>query len=454
MLSLAGQHVQGDRYETLKEERPDEVSTHRGRRLEANAAGPPFSPDAKRPWPCRRWLPRLLTCFAILMAWDSGPTLTDRFASSRLVIHEMFPSLPRVGGTYQGFAKAIRRYGARLLLRVIAHLRAEMMRMDSCWRVMGILAFAVDGSRVECPRTAANEAMLGCAGRKKTGPQLALTTVYHVGTGCPWDYRVSPGTTSERADLRTMLAALPAESCLLADAGFCGYDLLQDILRRGQHVLFRVGSNVRLLTGLGHAEVYDDQTVHLWPDACQRAKRKPQVLRLIVLHDGRHPVYLVTDLSREQLSDEQAGVLYRLRWGVEVFYRHFKHTMEHRKMRSAAPGQAGDELVWAVAGLWMLTLLGVQAVVGAGKNPLSLSLALALRRVRQALRAGPTRRCRSLRQLLATALKDGYVRRHSKMARDWPHKKNDPPAGPPKIMAATPKQVLRAKELLSKVAAA
>ena len=38
--------------------------------------------------------------------------------------------------------------------------------------------FGVDGSRVECPRTKANEAAFGSAGRRKTGPQQFLTTLF------------------------------------------------------------------------------------------------------------------------------------------------------------------------------------------------------------------------------------------------------------------------------------
>jgi hypothetical protein len=44
------------------------------------------------------------------------------------------------------------------------------------------------------------------------------------------------------------------------------------------------------------------------------------VLRLIVVHNGRHPVYLVTSvLNAGELSAAQAAQIYSRRWGIEVY---------------------------------------------------------------------------------------------------------------------------------------
>jgi hypothetical protein len=388
------------------------------------------------------------------MAWDGGVALAEQFAGARATVTEMFPSLRRVGRTYQGFVKALARSGAALLDRVALHLRGHVCQLHACWQVLGLTAFAVDGSRIECPRTAANQRELKRAGRKKTGPQVSLTTLYHMGSGCVWDYRIGPGPENERAHLRAMLGTLPPEALLVADAGFIGYELLRDILAGGRHVLFRVGSNRTLLKHLGYARCERDETVYLWPHAAQQKAERPLVLRLIVLQGGRHPVYVVTDrLCEAELSLEQASVLYRLRWGVEVFYRSLKQTLRQRKMRSGAPRQAKLELAWALTGLWVLSLLGVQAILARGKTPHSLSIALARRGVRQAM-AGRLRPGTDLRRQLGRAVRDGYVRRAAKSARNWPHKKNDRPPGPPKIQTATPEQVQHAQQLRDKTMAA
>jgi len=174
------------------------------------------------------------------------------------------------------------------------------------------------------------------------------------------------------------------------------------------------------------------------------------VLRLLVLPAGTKKVYLLTDvLDRRRLSLGSAATLYRMRWGVEVFYRSCKQTLARRKMLSHAPGQAQRELEWAVLGIWLLGLLSVAALAGRGGDPLSWSVALARRWVRQALRRalGGGRSPLSLEGQLAAATQDGYARPGSKEARDWPHKKRQKPPGEPRVAPATAEQRERAREV-------
>jgi hypothetical protein len=306
-------------------------------------------------------------------------------------------------------------------------------------------AFAADGSRVEMPRTAANEQAFGCAAKKKTGPQLLLTTLYHMGTGLPWDWHISRGIDSERAGLRLMLAGLPGNALIVEDAGFTGYELLKNIIAAGRHFLVRVGSNITLLEDLNLGSKIDGNVVWLWPSGKQRTE-PPLKLRLIVLeaaNSSKTPVYLLTDVfDRERLSDETAGVLYRMRWGVEVFYRSFKRTLDQHKLRSRSPHNAIDELHWAMTAYLLLGLMSVDGMIAAGTDPLELSVASALRMVRMAMENHSRWRYKGdLRKLLTMATKDKYRRTHSKTARDWPHKKTDSPCGIPKIRTATTKEI-------------
>lgn len=152
--------------------------------------------------------------------------------------------------------------------------------------------------------------------------------------------------------------------------------------------------------------------------------------------------------DQERLSDQTAAAFYRMRWGVEVFFRSFKQTLQQRKMRSAAPEPALLELHWALVALLLLGLMSVETLVTDGHNPLQLSVALALRVVRLSMRTPRTwRRRGDLRVLLAKAVKDGYRRRGPKKARDWPHKKRESPPGVPKIRKATRNERSRAQRI-------
>lgn len=397
-----------------------------------------------------KWSLSHLHFTALLMIWESDEALQDRFQAARDCVIELFPHRRRPGQTYQGFIKAQKRLSRPMVQYLQDHLRDHHRRVaGDFWERFGWVPFACDGSRVEVPRTTRNKE-LGCAGRKKTGPQLFVTTLYHMGTGLPWEWCIGKGTEAERDHLRTMLAKLPPGSLIVADAGFTGYGLMRAMLAAGLSFLIRAGSNVSLLSGLDAEVGSDGQTVWLWP---QNQRRTPPLkLRLVRLPGGsrgqREMCLLTNVFDRERLSDETAATLYRMRWGVELFYRSYKQTLKQRKLRSEAPEQARWELHWGMTALLLLGLMTVQAIVARGRDPLSMSVAQALKVVRQAMRRPWSRRgSRSLDRLWAEAVKDNYRRRSSKKAHDWPHKKNEPPPGTPKIRPATPKETRLANRI-------
>lgn len=393
-----------------------------------------------------RWTHRLLAYAAVLMAWDPAPTLGDRFASALTCLADLFPSRRRPGRTYRGFTDALVHVAPHVIPAVQAHLRTAIDQLG-CPRREGWHAFAVDGSRIDCPRTEANEAALGTASRDGTAPQMYLTTLWQMGTGLPYAWQIGPARSSERDHLRRMLPHLPQEALLVADAGFTGYELMQTLQQSERFFLIRVGANVRLLRGLGTYAREGRDTVYLWPK--KRRPAPPLTLRLIRI--GK--VYLVTNvLSSTRLSKDTAGRLYRARWGVEVFYRSFKETLQRRKMRSDAPRTAVVELQWSLIGLLVLGLLQARALIARGRDPLDGSVAGGLRQLRAAIRrAGrPRGGLRVLLTRLAAAVKDSCRRRRrrgAKRARDYPHKKYPPPIAPPKIRRATRPEVRLAQRL-------
>ena len=409
---------------------------------------PLFSVDPKQRK--KRWTRQHVILQAILMAYDPSASLKDRFTYARQALMEMFPHRARPGKTYQGFVKALRQIPSALREQLQLHLCCQHQQVaGNSWKLFGWIPFAADGSRMETPRTQANQEALGCAGKKKTGPQLLLTALYHMGSGLPWRWRIGSGTDSERHHLRSMLTTLPKESLLVADAGFTGYELFKTILAHKLSFLIRVGANVTLLTDLGFEFERQGNLVWLWPQS--KRNQPPLRLRLIHLKDKtgckysrrRRDIYLLTNVFDEsRLSEEQASYFYRLRWGVEVFYRSFKQTLGHRKLRSCSPELAKEELHWSLIALLLLGLMGVDALASQGHAALRLSVAGALRKVRFALRTN-SRWCfgGDIRIVLVDAVKDTYKRRSTKKARDWPDKKKESPPGAPKIRPATPDEI-------------
>lgn len=386
------------------------------------------------------------------MAFSEASSLGDRFTQALKVLDAVAPRRRRVGRSYSGFTKALRRCAGHLFPRVEEHLRRSLETIAaSSWMIRGWIVFVVDGTRFDCPRTRANERFFGKGGRNGCGPQMLLTTLWHMGTGLPWGWRIGKACASERDHLRQMKHLLPPMALLVADAGFAGYDLLCELHRRGVSFLLRVGGNVHLLEDLAPIVQRRGDLVYLWPATARRRGNPPLVLRLIVVKTRGGFVYLVTNvLKTTRLPRRDAAMFYRMRWGVEVFHRAVKQTLERRKMRSQAPLQARLELASTIIGITLLGLMSVGQIIRRRIDPLRWSPAASLRTVRLALLPGNWT-LRRLNSCLGRALKDNYQRRRSKAARDWPHKKNDPPPGPPRLRAATALEHRCAKALTTQL---
>jgi hypothetical protein len=406
-----------------------------------------------------RWVPRMLVVAAILTTFGVAEAITDRFDAAREIVRAMWPTRRQPGSSYGGFIKALCKATPKLLGILLPVLRKHVRRLAesggpaACWRIGRWVVFGVDGSRIECPMTAANEKAFGIAGKKNTGPQQFLTTVFHVATGLIWDYRRGTAKSSERSHLLQMLDTLPPEAMLLADAGFTGYDVFRAIADGGRSFLIRVGSNVSLLTKLGWACEQRGNVVYLWPQKAQEKGLPPLTLRLITLAGaGGKRMHLLTNvLDAALLSDAEAEAMYRKRWGIELVYRSMKQTMGRRRMRCDAPANAAVELDWAVIGLWMLGLLSVSRILEAGRSPYEWSVAESQRAVRASMRSSARhprrRRGPRLAAALAAATLDGYKRTGSKKSRHWPHKKREKPPGEPKARSANEMEVKLAAKL-------
>lgn len=404
-----------------------------------------------------RWVDRLLVMAAILISWVEAARLKDRFATARSVVASMVPSRRRVGKTPEGFIKALGRRSAQLLGVVMPALRKRVRRLAGSkhWRISGWIAFGVDGTRVECPMTKANEKAMGTAGRNNTGPQLYLTLIFHVATGMVWNFVTGDARASERSHLLQMLKSLPKKAMLLADAGFTGYELMKEIIDSGRSFIIRVGANVTLLRNLGWTYDLHDGVVYLWPEKARKRGEKPLILRLITVIDSRNKkVHLLTNVIEQgKLSDQEAIELYKKRWTSELIYRSLKQTMGKRKMACGSPSAAEAELSWAVIGLWMMGLLSVSQLIDAGHAPARWSVASSLRLLRRVIsrslpRASENRP--SLYEELARATKDAYQRLKPKAARHWPRKKTQKPPGDPKARNANELEIKAAAELVGK----
>jgi hypothetical protein len=389
----------------------------------------------------KRWTAKYVVLCWVMMGWSLQTQLAERFREATELLIGLFPHRRRPGRSYPGLVRATPRVGQRVFGVLWDCLRQTIPRLlGKSWRWYGWVVMSVDGSRIDTARTRRNERRLRIAGRAKTHPQWWVTWVTHLPSNLLWDWRQGPGTSSERAHLREMLPTLPASTLLVADVGFCGFDLLWTLWCSGVHFLVRCASNTTLLTDRSRSQIERKGQhcyLYLWPQ--QNAGLPPLRLRVIVLKSRGRRVYLLTNVvDSTRLSRPMAGELYRARWGIEVGYRSLKQTMGRCKVLARTPEAGASELSGSILALGLLML---QAALRQGRQVVRLSIARALGLVRRAIEAV---RCglpsTKFVERLAQALGDTYPRRKSKRARDWPHKKREPPPSPPKLRRPNPKE--------------
>src|ERR1700683_2562715 len=424
-----------------------------------------------------QWTPFGLVAVAIVWAWSSKGTLMERFIQAHVVVRGGGQEFTPFKTSYQAFMKLLVRWTAPLLGCLFCVLQVVMEReFPDEFRFAGFVILAGDGSKLKLARTRSNEARFSPAqysastrgkkgkrrrkadrakkrprsvaaraqkakAQKADCPQMALTLLYHVLLRLPWRWQLGPSDSSEREHLRQMIPSLPPDALIVADCGFYGYDFWSELIDSGRQFVIRVGGNVRLLRKLGVVRE-SNGVVYFWPASAAEKKRPPLVLRLVVVHDGRQSWHLVTSVrDPKRLSDNQVAQIYRMRWRIELFFRHFKQTYRREKLRSYNAEHAECEAHWSLVGLWTMLLhtqIEQKRQTGEVKQ---VSVAKVCRAFGQAI---DEHRCavakgESLAARLQIALTDNY-RRADRRSRAYPRKKYEPPTKPPRITTATRSQ--------------
>jgi hypothetical protein len=409
-----------------------------------------------------QWTPLASGLAAVLMTLDPGCPLGIRCEDALACMATDFARRRRVGRTYNGLVKALERQAPSLLPMLKADLRRQARpRLDRIPRTAGWSLLAVDGSKEDLPRTRDHEREFGIADNGKC-PQALVTSIVEVHTGLLWDWRIDTGRAAEKDHLIQMAPSLPAETLLLGDGNFVGYPIWSKLHESGQSFLIRVGGNVSLLTRLwpNAALRRERNIVYAWPKKHQD-RVAPLTLRLIRIGSGKNAVFLLTNiLDSRRLSKRTAGMIYRLRWGVELFYRTLKRTLGYAKLRSKAGRRARIELEWALITMTIVAMLGIDALGRRRRDPRRLSPASLIRTLRASLLRGGSERPRwadvPLQQALGTAIKDDYQRHSAKRSRHRPITRNTPyplALKPPRLRAATGQERKLAQKYRQTIAA-
>jgi hypothetical protein len=191
------------------------------------------------------------------------------------------------------------------------------------------------------------------------GTDQRLHTVYDLGKGLPLSAEL---TGPEGGETLRRHRSFGKGDLLLADGGY-GYNRsLRYALRSGARILIRFQfGTVKLFDPQGHrikAEQANAQVLSSRPiERCVELPDWPSPLRAIgALNPKGEPVWLLTDLSQEELPIEQVRELYRRRWQVELFFKRLKSLL-HLDELPTRDGPTARAWIWAKLVLASLAVL-------------------------------------------------------------------------------------------------
>lgn len=386
-----------------------------------------------------RWKLHPLLMVLALMTWTTGDSEAERFYAAQAFYVACHQQEKRPGKSFAGFQKALTKLPMPVLHALFAAVRRRLFFLyERYWSSLGFVVLACDGSRQECPRSAALEKSLGCCSKPDSAPMLYITSLVLLPAGLLWSWCVGPGTASEHEQLRQLFFTLPRCALLVADACYLGYDLFSDIVNAQAAFLVRLSSRAYLYTEQKQLlSRYREGLVYYWPGEAQRHGRPPLLLRLIRIAGKKHDVWLLTSvLESTRLSRRQAGEVYRWRWRIEGVYRTYKRTLPKFKLWSRTEALVYREAEMSLLALQLLLLQsvahrhshnGLVLVMGSPRQ--------ALLRIRGEItiglgaRLGP-RQQRAYRARLQEVRGGGPGK---KVRRKWPRRKDHEPPKPPKV---------------------
>jgi hypothetical protein len=408
-----------------------------------------------------RWDTQPLVLMLLLMTWCSGDSQAERFETAKAYCQTAWLAKRRkCGKSVQGFQTALKRLPVAVLRIVTkAVLPLLEIRLGPLWNFHDFVPVGCDGSRVSCPRSTELEERLGAAGKDKSAPSMWVTALVHLRWGVPLAWRFGKSKASERFHLQKLLPSLPRHALVVADAGYVGFELAEQMVKDNVMFLLRMCSNAILYReDKIPLERYREGVVYYWPSQkATKAGAGPLMLRLIRIRARRskNDVWLLTNvMDKTRLPHALAGQFYFWRWQSEGCFRTYKQTLKKVKLVSRSLRLVHRE----AEGSWlaMQLLLAQGALAQKHRARETLTPPRGLKTAKAKLAAQPDTKLYSPRLILLAIrqemtgppkrgepcygerLRDARGeerpgRTSAKASREWPRRKPHVPPKPPRL---------------------
>jgi transposase IS4-like protein/DDE family transposase len=258
---------------------------------------------------------------------------------------------------------------------------------------------AIDGTTLDLPDTAANEAEFG---RPRSGrgegrgafPQLRAVGLAECGTHAITDCALGPIKDGEGALAAKLWGSLEPGMLLLADRGFYGFKAWRAARETGAELLWRARSNLVLPVeealgdGSYRSRIYDSE---------DRKRTDPIAVRVVEYElDDRalagERYRLLTSIADPDVAcAEQLAAAYPERWEFETALDELKTHQRGPRLvlRSKSPDGVRQEVYGHLLVHYAIRSLMHEVALDAGRDPDRLSFTRSLRVVRRTARSGP-----------------------------------------------------------------
>lgn len=294
--------------------------------------------------------------------------------------------------------QARQRLGVKPLVELFRTLARPLARPDQAWAFYkGLRLMALDGTNLNLPDTPENERFFGRpgAGRGKAAwPVAAVIALIEIGTRLTVDAFVGRYKASEQSAAIRLMRSLQAGMLLLWDRAFVGYELWNEAIQTGAHLLGRLKSNMifepieSLADGSFLAKIY--------PSPYARRKDQGGILVRIIEYAITDPILpgfgekhrLITSLPDHELYPAKELIaLYHERWEIEIEYDEIKTHMIHKTpaLRSRTPLGVLQEIYGLLIAHMAVRTLMVEAAAKYDLDPDRLSFTGALQVISRAI---------------------------------------------------------------------
>ena len=253
----------------------------------------------------------------------------------------------------------------------------------------GQRVFILDGTTITLPPTKElQEAYPPAPNQHGTSvwPVARLMVANEMQTGCALLPQVDPmygsNNASEAVQAHRIVQQLPANSIVLADAGFGIYSVACHSTDAGHDFLFRLTKS-RYKSLRRRAELIDEGLIHKtyrlrWEPSTKDRKSNPDLPANasleVVLHEveigSNSPLYLVSNLS---IDGSSASELYSRRYDVEFDIRDLKVTLDAENIRAKSVEMFQKELYTSVVAYNLVAQFRRQSAKLSKVNPRRLS---------------------------------------------------------------------------------